>query len=410
MGRRLGGLVFLIVTGLVAFGVVGPGLLPRLRVREPFPAASSSLVTLAPAGVASPAPAASAPVHDAGSDEGVTGDAAVSGTSATVRGAGGDPDPERFDTVATERATLGTDGGALALPDDHGRLELPPGALAKRTTIGAALMIDDAGHRAIDLTPDGLTFKEPVTLALALPAGHLGAESEIAVYDPDSQAWVAEADQRYDAATHALVARIAHFSLRRIRVRPGMNFPFDPQRARGSFFLESDPTNSFEKLVDGRWQTVNRKTPAFRELVKLGRLGRHDLIASGRLRAVVGPSGDGEALSDDLRAVLLPPDAPAARTGWVRLVRLDEKGRETPFATIARVVSSSAAADATASTIPLSRAAMEALGLAWGRDFGADPADPDQRWVRVRTGNGRETLPYVPLRVEPWSPREGPPA
>ncbi len=393
MGRRLGGLVFLILAGVVAFGVVGPGLLPRLRVREPFPAASSSLVTLAPAHTTS-VPATGGAT--------ATGGASPAPASETEQDGTAEPDPDGFTAVATERATLDGAGGALALPDDHGRLELPPNALRKRTTISAALMIDEAGHRAIELGPDGLSFDEPVTLALALPAGHLGAESEIAVYDPEKAAWVAEPDQRFDESTHALVAKIAHFSLRRVRVRPGMNFPFDPQRARGTFFLESDPTNSFEKLVDGRWQTVNRKTPAYRELVKLGRLGRHDLIASGRLRAVVGPAGDGEALSDDLRAVLLPEGAPAARTGWVRLVRLDEKGRDTRFATIARVVSSPDAADATASTVPLSRAAMEALGLAWGRDFGADSADPDQRWVRVRTGNGTQTLPYVPLRIEPW--------
>jgi hypothetical protein len=356
--------------------VFGLQALPHLRIRRAADPAPDRAATAAPAAAAAPA------VRDAA--------------------------PPEYHVLEVREARVGTAGGSLALPAGQGALDVPPAALDHEQTLRATLLAGPAGELAVDLAPDGLALQRPAALTLAVPAGWTAPETEIAVFDPARAEWITEADQVAGAA--AVTAHIAHFSLRRVRIRPGMNFPFDPRRARGTFFLESDPDQAFEQFAEGRWNPVNRRAPAYRELVKQGRLGRHDLIASGRLRAVAGPERDRQPVSDGLRAVMLDPRAPEARTGWVRLVRLDGQGRETTFSTVARVIAQTEdrPADPARAVLPMSRAAMEALGLAWGEDFGTDPTVPDRTWIRIRVAGGASPLPYVPLRVEPWQPDSGP--
>lgn len=325
-----------------------------------------------------------------------------------------DPRPESFIPLDTARAALRSEaGGSLLFPADAGKLDIPPGALRQDTGIEAVLMTDaDRGIMAVDLRPDGLSFDKPVLISLPLPPGSDPKSAEIVVFDPATQSWLPEVRQGIAADQGSLVAEITHFSLRRIRIHPGMDFPGNPHAVRGSFFLEADLANRFEKLAGGRWEAVQRQGPDLKELARRGRSGRHELIASGRLRAVLDGLTGSEVLRDELRTVILPAESPEVQTGWVKLTRLDPLGGLTTFSTVARVIPATPAeaAGPVPGTVKLSRAAMEALGLAWGSDFGFRGDAPEQTFIRM-PGPGGEPLPFVPLRIEPWQAGEagGPP-
>jgi hypothetical protein len=318
-------------------------------------------------------------------------------------------DPDVLVPVGQRRRLVDAAGGELAVPGNLGRLTVPSGAIEASTEVTVELLQDDSGGEpVIDLRPDGLRLARPARLELPLPAGVAADEAEIVVFDDTRGGWVPEEIQEVPAERDRIVASIAHFSLRRLRIRPGLAFPFDPRRARGAPLLVSDASNAFEALADGRWQRVQRKTTAYRDLLKAGRIGRHDLIASGRLRAVAG----GDVLADELRLVALPSGAEEARTGWVRVVRLDASGAPTSFATVARVVALEPAPAEASGIVRLSRATLEALGLAWNVDFGTagatgdgDGDGPGERsWIRVGTTAGTAPLAYLPLRIESWEP------
>ncbi|HNX18902.1 MAG TPA: hypothetical protein PKG80_01385 [Acidobacteriota bacterium] len=317
---------------------------------------------------------------------------------ATPRADQGDPRPDQFAPERAVSSPIASYGGELAFPEDEARLVVPPGALSRTAQVEATLLRGRDGNTAIDLRPDGLPLTTPATLELPLPPGRTAEECEIAVYVPAREEWVAERPVAASDDEH-VAAAIMHFSLRRVRIRPGMNFPPRPGEARGALLLPSDLDLEFQRFADGAWRPAARDAGGFAELVRLGRAGRADLIASGRLRAVAGPRGGGEVVGEDLRAALLPAGLVDAASGWVRIVRLDPDGAETGFAVVARAVVDPKAPPS--APVRLTRAALEALGLEWGEEFGVAEGD-GHPFVRLRVDDQGNAIPYVPLRLEPW--------
>ncbi|MDH3284903.1 MAG: hypothetical protein OEQ13_09180 [Acidobacteriota bacterium] len=308
-------------------------------------------------------------------------------------------------------AVRATDGGSVTGPGGLSRLEVPPGALDKDVSVelvryAVHAPADPTGF-AVDLRPDGLRFRDPARLELRVPPGLDPAAVEIAVFDPETGSWQPELDQEFDAEQDVLRARIHHFSLRRVRIRPGIEFPYDPSRARGTFYMEADAGNTFERYLEGRWRAVEHRTTEYRELMRLDRSGRHALIVSGRLRAITGARPRPEVFRDHKRTVAMPAGAPEARTGWVRITRLDQEGRETPHRVVARVndFGPGPAARRTGVVVDMTRSTMEALGLTWGGDFGLARDGGNLAWIRHRPGETSPPLRYVPLRVESYDPQ-----
>lgn len=320
-----------------------------------------------------------------------------------------EPDPSEL--VAIDGAAVrfaARTGGRLLGPGGVARLDLPPQALPADGRVEIARLADPAtlgGGTAIDLRPDGLALRSPARLEMPLPAGFAPGEVEIAVFNAARARWEREPLQEYDAARSRLAAAIGHFSLRRVRIRPGMNFPYDPRRSGAVFALADDLDQTFERLVEGRWVPVGQRTPEFQALVEAGRTGRHALIAAGRLRAVVGPPKARAVVDDDRVTASLPAGVPEARTGWVRVTALDARGRPTPRVVIAQVLGETPPALVQSGlAVRLSRAAMEQLGLVFGQDFGLDRDAPDQRWIRYTAAADGLPMFRVPVQLEPAAP------
>jgi hypothetical protein len=242
-------------------------------------------------------------------------------------------------------------------------------------------------------------------LNLPLPVGFAPKQVEIADFDATRNRWEPEPVQGFDPGSGRLAAEISHFSFRRVRIRPGMNFPYDPKRSGATFALADDLGQSFEKLVAGRWVAVGRRTPEYRELVQVGRTGRHALIAAGRLRAVAGPPHARAVLDDDRVTASLPAGVPEGRTGWVRVTALDGRGRPTPRTIIAQVIGETPPALVQSGlAVRLSRAAMEQLGLEYGVDFGIDREATEQGWIRYTAAADGVEMFQVPVQLEPAEP------
>lgn len=300
-------------------------------------------------------------------------------------------------------------GGVLASPGGAVHLDVPPFALSDDTQVDLvryAVTEEDGGPGAFayDLQPDGLELQRPARLRMAVPLGFAPEELEISVFDLAGSRWRSEPDQSVIEGGDALTARLRHFSLRRVRIRPGMEYPFDPHHGRATFYLESDAGNSYERYVEGRWQAVRRRTPSYRDLMRMGRLGRMNLITTGRLRAVTGARPTPVVFLDTRRTVALPPGAAEAVTGWVRIRRLDRDGRPTGHQVVAHVNDyGPGAAPRHAGVIAdLSRATMEALGLRWGEDFGLAEDNPNLAWIKLADASGTPPLRYLPVAVEAY--------
>lgn len=320
-----------------------------------------------------------------------------------------DPDPAELLPVDSATATIeARRGGRVPGPGGAAGLALPPGALPADARVEIARLADPeplAGATAVDLRPDGLALRVPARLELPLPAGFAPEQVEIATFDGRRNRWEAEPVQGFDAFAWRLTAQIAHFSFRRVRIRPGLNFPYDPRRSGATFALADDLDQSFEKLVGGRWVPVGRRSAEYRELLETGRAGRHALIAAGRLRAVAGPAHARVVVDDDRVTASLPAGVPEGRTGWVRVTALDGRGRPTPRAIVARVVGETPPALVQAGlAVRLSRAAMEQLGLDYGVDFGIDREAPDQGWIRYTAAADGVAMFRVPVQLEPAEP------
>jgi len=320
-----------------------------------------------------------------------------------------DPDPSELLPVDVEGVEIAAfAGGRIEAPSGAARLELRPGALPADARVEIARLADPdplGGGASVDLRPDGLLLLTPARLELPLPAGFAPEHVEIAAFDASRNRWEREPTQRFDPASGRLAAEIAHFSFRRVRIRPGMNFPYDPKRSGASFALADDLDQSYEKLIDGRWVAVGRRSPEYRELVQAGRAGRHALIAAGRLRAVAGPSHGRTVLDDDRVTASLPAGVPEGRTGWVRVTALDEHGRPTRRTIIAQVIGETPPALVQSGlAVRLSRAAMEQLGLVYGVDFGIDSKATDQGWIRYSAAADGVAMYRVPVQLEPAAP------
>ncbi len=302
-------------------------------------------------------------------------------------------------------------GGAVTGPGALSRVDVPPGALERDTTIELVRYAvhdpEDATGFAVDLRPDGLRFRGAVELELRVPPGLDPAAVEIAVFDPGSGTWQPELDQEFDPQRDVLKARIHHFSLRRVRIRPGLSYPYDPARARGTFYMEADAGNTYERYVEERWRAVKHRTKEYRELMSLDRSGRHALIVTGRLRAITGARPRPEIFRDHRRTVAMPAGLAEARTGWVEITRLDGNGAPTPHRVVARVndFGPGPAARRSGVVVDMTRATMEALGLEWERDFGLGRDNPNLAWIRHRPDGSDAPLRYVPIRVEAYDPQ-----
>ncbi|MCU0222954.1 MAG: hypothetical protein MUF27_02570 [Acidobacteria bacterium] len=317
-----------------------------------------------------------------------------------------DPDPAELLAVDARLAEIqAARGGRVDGPAGAARLALPPGALPEDARVEIARLAEPdplGGGATVDLRPDGLELRTPGRLELPLPAGLAPEQVEIAVFDASRARWEAEPVQAFDPRRGRLTASIAHFSLRRVRIRPGLNFPYDPRRSGATFLLADDLDQQFERLAEGRWVAVGRRTPEYRALVEAGRSRRHALIAAGRLRAVAGPPQARAIVDDDRVTASLPAGAPEARTGWVRVTALDERGRPTPRTIVAQVVGETPPALIRSGlAVRLSRAAMERLGLVFGRDFGLDREAPDQGWIRYTATADGVAMFQVPVQLEP---------
>ncbi len=303
-------------------------------------------------------------------------------------------------------------GGALISPDGAVRLEVPPFALTRdmdveivRYAVEGEDVIDAFVY---DLQPDGLRLQRPAKLSMALPLGYQPDEVEVSVYDLASAAWVREPDQQLAPDGDRLLARLAHFSLRRLRIRPGLRFPFEPHHGRATFYLESDAGNNFERYLEGRWTAVRRRTRTYRELMRIGRLGRMSLISSGRLRAITAARPAPMVFLDERRTAAMPAGAPEAITGWVRVRRLDARGEPTGEEVVVRIndYGPGPAPRRAGVIIDLSRSAMEALGLEWGRDFGLADDNPDLAWIRLDSrAEAQPVLHYLPVEIEAYDPQ-----
>ncbi|UCF66384.1 MAG: hypothetical protein JSV80_11365 [Acidobacteriota bacterium] len=335
--------------------------------------------------------------------------------SVTTSAKPADPDaPAVDDFEPLDRVTAfvrAEQGARIDAPGGIGRLDIPPGALRHDTTVSivryATSHEEAITPYATDLLPDGLRLRRPVRFELELPLGLDPEQAEIAVYEPGSQSWRAEYDQQPADDGHSLAAELHHFSLRRIRIRPGLNFPYDASRGRATFYLESDAGNTYERYIESRWNAVPRRSGSYRDLMRIHRVGRHELILSGRLRAVTAARPRPEVFRDHRRTVAMPPGVPQARTGWVRIRRLNRAGDPTGHEVIARVndYGPGPAPRRAGVIVDMSRATAEALGLVWGRDFGLSERDRNVAWMKVGPRPDARPLRYMPVRVEAYEPR-----
>ncbi len=293
----------------------------------------------------------------------------------------------------------------LEAPGGIGTLEVPVGAVESNTEVQISRYIvdhpNDLTGFAVDLIPDGLQLRHPATLTMLVPPGCDSGQLEIAVYDIARRTWVGEPSQCTTSDGRALVAQISHFSLRRIRVRPGMRFPSQLPEPRASVKLETDPGSFFERYFEGRWQATPRTSASYRELVAMGRGGRLDLIRSGRLRAIAAPRTGAAAWSDGEVLASLPGGSPLAQTGWVRIDRLDAAGQPTGQSVLAEVRGNgpNRQAQQAGVEIELSRTALERLGFQTGVDFGVDPQQPERTFMLIPGAPGLKPLNYLPVRL-----------
>ncbi len=301
-----------------------------------------------------------------------------------------DPDPSELVSVDAAGSEISAAaGGRIDAPAGAARLALPPGALSADARVEVARLAEPdplGGGASVDLQPDGLVLRAPARLELPLPAGFAPEQLEIATFDADRNRWEPEPRQGFDPAGGRLVAEIAHFSFRRVRIRPGMSFPYDPKRSGATFALSDDLDQSYEKLVDGRWVAVGRRSTEYRELVSAGRGGRHALIAAGRLRAVAGPPTARAIVDDDRVTASLPAGVPEGRTGWVRVTALDERGRPTPRTVVAKVIGE------TPPALVQSGLSVRLAGRRWS-SWGSSSGSTSASTVRRRTRAGSATRP-----------------
>ncbi len=120
-------------------------------------------------------------------------------------------------TIPTNAKTIGASGGTVATSDSSASLSVPAGALASDTSIGVTPATGSPGPGAVgqvyDLSPDGQTFQQPVTLTLHYNPAELGGadptQLKVATFSLGS--WSA-VPSTVDTSAQTVVASISHFS------------------------------------------------------------------------------------------------------------------------------------------------------------------------------------------------------
>lgn len=115
------------------------------------------------------------------------------------------------------RATLGPAGGTLASSDGRLTISVPAGALASATTIDiqpVTATAPGALGSGYQLTPEGVTFAQPVTLIFSYPEddGAANAADLMRVATRDSRGYWSVVDAAHDAAQRTLRVQTTHFS------------------------------------------------------------------------------------------------------------------------------------------------------------------------------------------------------
>jgi len=119
---------------------------------------------------------------------------------------------------APTAATIGPGGGSLASSDGLFTVEIPAGALGADTEIGVQPITNTAWGAlgtSYRLTPNGLTFVMPVSLVFTIPEWILSASAsaflDVAVQD-DAGYWYTLKNPSFDSGYGTLTASTTHFS------------------------------------------------------------------------------------------------------------------------------------------------------------------------------------------------------
>ena len=126
--------------------------------------------------------------------------------------------------------TIGAGGGTLASADGALTVTIPAGALASDQTIGVqAISAQSPGATgaAYRLTPEGLTFAQPVTLVFGYEAADISGSAPELLWIASQQAdrsWLLATGVTLDPAAQTLTVSTTHFSdwtrLQGLQIRP----------------------------------------------------------------------------------------------------------------------------------------------------------------------------------------------
>ncbi|MDB5045437.1 MAG: hypothetical protein JWQ08_1487 [Deinococcus sp.] len=113
---------------------------------------------------------------------------------------------------------IGPGGGQLALPDGSVRISIPPGALSQEQTVGIQEMTNTATGqvgKAYRLTPEGLTFAQPVRLTFGYTEEEVvGTAPEVLSlgYQDEAGVWQMYREPQRDLAARTVSVETRHFS------------------------------------------------------------------------------------------------------------------------------------------------------------------------------------------------------
>lgn len=121
--------------------------------------------------------------------------------------------------LSPSTATIGPKGGTLTSADGKVSLSIPAGAFAADTVVGIQPTTnapEETLGLAYQLTPEGVTFPQPVTLAWHLSDDDLAKNSIDNLYVATRTAngtWEDQPGAQRDEATHTVSVAVSHFSL-----------------------------------------------------------------------------------------------------------------------------------------------------------------------------------------------------
>lgn len=115
-------------------------------------------------------------------------------------------------------ATIGRTGGALASSDGKLRVSIPAGAFASETEVRIQPKIDDLGESfglVYELSPEGVTFSQPVTLAWNISDADLqrtNMDNLVVRSREANQHWKIQSNVERNGADHTIRVQAKHFS------------------------------------------------------------------------------------------------------------------------------------------------------------------------------------------------------